>query len=283
MMTQSDRATELLADTPALLKHITGVLNDQSLDERLYSKNILNSSTASSVLFLLGCHCGENKHATESCLVLNKRSLKVRQAGDLCCPGGSISSRLDFLLAKMLSLPGSPLARWSYRHVWRKRQSNELKNLALLLAAGLREGFEEMHLNPFGVQLLGPLSPERLVMFQRVIYPFVCWISTQKQFKPNWEVEKILYIPLRELLDHDRYARYRLHIDTTENTDKNRRVKEFRCFIHHDRGETERLWGATFRITMRFLELVFGFDPPDIDALPTVEGRLDENYLTGNG
>ena len=283
MMTQSDRATELLSDTHSLLEHITGVLNEQSIDQRLFSKNILNSSSASSVLFLLGCHCGENKYSTEPCLILNKRSLKVRQAGDLCCPGGSIASRLDFLLAKMLSLPGSPLARWSYRHVWRKRQSNELKNLTLLLATGLREGLEEMHLNPFGVQLLGPLPPERLVMFKRVIYPLACWISSQKQFKPNWEVEKIIYIPLRELLDHARYARYRLHIDISENADKNREVKDFGCFLHHDRGETERLWGATFRITMRFLERVFGFYPPDIEALPTVEGRLDENYVNGNG
>jgi len=34
---------------------------------------------------------------------------------------------------------------------------------------------------------------------------------------------------------------------------------------------------------MVFLEIVFGFNPPDIDSLPVVHGTLDENYLTGNG
>ena len=41
----------------------------------------------------------------------------------------------------------------------------------LLFAASIRESFEEMGLNPFGVQFLGPLPPQRLVMFHREIFP----------------------------------------------------------------------------------------------------------------
>ena len=50
----------------------------------------------------------------EISVILNKRSRDVLQGGDLCCPGGTINSRLDAYLAKALSLPGSPLSRWPY-------------------------------------------------------------------------------------------------------------------------------------------------------------------------
>jgi len=30
-----------------------------------------------------------------------------------------------------------------------------------------------------------------------------------------------------------------------------------------------------------FLEYIFNFHPPALETLPIVEGRLDQNYLTG--
>ena len=140
-----------------------------------------------------------------------------------------------------------------------------------------------MRLNPFGVRLLGALPPEQLVMFRRVIYPLVCWVSHQRKFKANWEVEKVVYVPLSDLMNPANYARFHLHIETAGNGNEKRRVQDFPCFLPRGPGQTERLWGATFRLTMQFLTLVFGFQPPDIATLPTVEGRLDRNYLTGNG
>jgi len=238
-------------DTSAFIKQIIDALHGNNHDDRIFSGNIKNSSSASAVLFLLGFMGEESPFPSEPCLILNKRSLKVKQAGDLCCPGGSISSRLDSFLAKLLYLPGSSLSNWPYWHRWRKEQNRQARRLALLFATSLREGFEEMRLNPFGVKFLGPLPSQQLVMFQRVIYPMVCWISRQKRFSPNWEVEDI--------------------------------IKDFPCFLHEHNNSVEKLWGATFRITMVFLEIVFGFKPPDIDSLPVVHGTLDENYLTGNG
>ena len=270
-------------DTSAFIEQIIDALHGSNHDERIFSGDIKNSSSASAVLFLLGLMSEENRFPSEPCLILNKRSLKVKQAGDLCYPGGSISSPLDSFLAKLLYLPGSSLSNWPYWHKWRKEQHRQARRLALLFATSLREGFEEMRLNPFRVKFLGPLPSQQLVMFQRVIYPMVCWISGQKRFSPNWEVEKIVYIPLKNLLMNSNYARYRLNIKTQHGNEKNSIVKDFPCFLHEHNDGVEKLWGATFRITMVFLEIVFGFKPPDIESLPVVHGTLDENYLTGNG
>ena len=270
-------------DTSAFIKQIIDALHGNNHDERIFSGGIKNSSSASAVLFLLGLMGEKNRFPSEPCLILNKRSLKVKQPGDLCCPGGSISSRLDSFLAKLLYLPGSSLSNWPYWHKWRKEQHRQARRLALLFATSLREGFEEMRLNPLGVKFLGPLPSQQLVMFRKVIYPMVCWTGRQKRFFPNWEVERVVYIPLKNLLNSSAYARYRLHIESSQENGNDLNTKECPCFVHEYQGESEVLWGATFRITMVFLETIFGFKPPDMDSLPVVYGSLGENYLTGSG
>jgi hypothetical protein len=271
----------LLSDTPALIKHIMGTLNENESLRNPLPPDIARGSFASTVLFLLGPQCEANTLCPEPSLILNKRSMKVKQAGDLCCPGGSLSSRLDSYLAKLLYLPGSPLRRWPYWSLWQTHQPNQAGELAMIFAASLREGFEEMRLNPLGVKLLGLLPSQQLVMFHRIIYPLVCWIPRQQRFRPNWEVEKIVYIPVRNLLDSNNYGRYRLNFERIPGQNRNPGNHDFACFMHRDGDDTENLWGATFRITMAFLEVVFGFKPPDLDSLPVVSGILDKNYLTG--
>jgi hypothetical protein len=251
--------------------------------DRIFPKGVANSSTASAVLFLIGMCRQEKDFPLKPCLILNKRSLKVKQPGDLCCPGGSISSRLDSFFSKFLYLPGTPLTRWPYWQMWRKHRRREAQNLALLLAACLREGLEEMRLNPLGVKFLGPLPSQKLIMFQRVIYPMVCRIGGQKRFVPNWEVEKIVYIPFKDLLNPSYYARYRVKIETSPEAEKHPDIRDYPCFLHRSGNSHEVLWGATFRITMLFLEIVFEFKPPDIESLPVVFRSLDKSYLTGNG
>jgi hypothetical protein len=118
-------------------------------------------------------------------------------------------------------------------------------------------------------------------MFRRVIYPIVCWVSRQQRFATNWEVEKIVYIPLRNLFDPSNYAHYRLRLEPHQTSRLKPDKRDFRCFIHEHENESEHLWGATFRITMAFLELVFGFKPPEIESLPVVDGKLGANYYTG--
>jgi hypothetical protein len=138
-----------------------------------------------------------------------------------------------------------------------------------------------MRLNPLGITFLGPLPPQRLAMFRRVIYPMVGWIGRQRRFFPNWEVEKIVSIPLRSLLKESNYACYRLRMVSNHMTKG--RVRDFPCFVHRDADEQEVLWGATYRMVMDFLEIVNGFFPPDVESLPVVHGTLGRNYLTGEG
>ncbi len=277
------RLSRVPGGVPALQRHVEAKLRQRAGEVTPFSENMRYSNQASAVLFLLGHRaCGGGR--AENCLILNKRSQRVRQPGDLCCPGGGIIPWLDVHLARLLKIRRSPLSRWADWPLWRRRRPNDALNLALLLATGLRESFEEMRLNPLGVRFLGVLPAQRLVMFEREIYPFACWISHQRRFYPNWEVEKVVTIPLRRLLDPANYARYRLEIDLIENHRQGRRrreIKEFPCFLHKQDGRTERLWGATYRITVNFLNWVYGFEPPDIEDLKTIEGRLDRNYAAG--
>ena len=95
-------------------------------------------------------------------------------------------------------------------------------------------------------------------------------------------MERIVSIPVREMLDPSRYVRFRLQIDVPAQSARVNGTRDFACFLHRRDGQTERLWGATFRMAMRFLELVFGFRPPPLESLPTVKGKIDENYINPN-
>ena len=158
----------------------------------------------SAVLFLLGWDRKKN----QPMLILNKRSQRVRQAGDLCCPGGGIAPGIDSMLARGLRLPATPLTRWPSGTWWRQNRRQDYSKLTLLMATGLREGFEEMRLNPLGVDFLGPMPVHQLILFKRTIYPLVGWIRRQHHFLPNWEVERVVRIPLAALFDARNYARY---------------------------------------------------------------------------
>jgi hypothetical protein len=177
----------------------------------------------------------------------------------------------------MLRLPRSPLIRWKHWQRWRRERPRQEGWLRLLLATGVRESVEEMRLNPFGLTFLGPLPAQPLIMFNRVIYPMAVWVAGQRRFYPNWEVEKIVCIPLRILFDPAKYARYRLRIQNPSTGDM---LNTFPCFRYEKAGKAEILWGATYRITMGFLKRVFDFEPPDMHSLPEIHGRLGSSYLS---
>lgn len=271
--------TETLLNDPETLRaHIEASMGIEALGGGIVGPDPRQLKRNSVVLFVLST-CNAGQGATEPCLILNKRSTRVRQGGDLCCPGGGFSWHTDRLLAHLMSLPGSPLRRWPG---WAGRRTARGRALALLLAAGLREAWEEMRLNPLGVTFLGMLPRQHLVMFKRVIYPMVGWASAQP-LKPNWEVARIVPIPLRHLLDPERYGRFR-PVVAPENGNRHEPLRhdDFPCFIHQDAHGREMLWGATYRITQSFLARVFGFSPPDMDHLPVVRRELDAAYLNGS-
>jgi hypothetical protein len=155
--------------------------------------------------------------------------------------------------------------------------------LSLLFATALREGLEEMRLNPLGVSLLGPLPAQKLVMFGRLIYPMVAWIKKQTRFFPNWEVERVVYVPIRSLLVPEFYALCRLKFETGESLENGSSAEsmDYPCFIHEGINGREILWGATYRIVTLFLDIVFDFRPPDPERLPIVHSTLGPEYLKG--
>jgi hypothetical protein len=272
---------KLLNDKSALINHIIHVLYERSDRQPIYPSDAVDPLAAAGVLLLLSRKSCNNKGPAQPCLILNKRSLKVRQPGDLCCPGGSVTPLVDPYFARLLSLPFISLGRWQYWRQWKKNHSREARLLALFWATGLRESFEEMRLNPFAVRFLGPLPPQPLVMFQRTIYPLVAWIGRQKRFFPNWEVEKVVDIPLKDLLNPANYAQCRLCLKPRGDAESINTMPHYPCFRFHLSNGRELLWGATYRIVTLFLNYIFNFKPPDPREIPIIEGCLDQNYLTG--
>jgi hypothetical protein len=242
-----------------------------------------DAKAASVVLFVLNqCADATANGRGQPCLILNKRSARVRQAGDLCCPGGGVTWPKDRFLGRLLRLPGCPLWRWPGAREGGPLENPPQRTLSILLAAGLREAWEEMHLNPLRFLFLGVLPEQHLVMFKRVIYPIVGWTASHR-LKPNWEVERIVPIPLRNLLDPLHYGRFRPLVTSVANGDTQPlRYDDFPCFIHEDEHGTEMLWGATYRITQHFLRLIFDFEAPQTDHLPVARRHLDETYLNGS-
>ncbi|PIE67218.1 MAG: hypothetical protein CSA23_05045 [Deltaproteobacteria bacterium] len=230
----------------------------------------------SAVLFLL-----EMDSKGEPWLILNKRSSRVRQPGDLCCPGGGVSPRMDRLLARVLDFPAMPLFQWPYRREWRRHRPLDFSKLALLTATALREGFEEMRLNPLNVSFLGPLHPENLVMFRRSIFPLVTSVNRHQHFSPNWEVAAVVRIPLRALFLAGNYTCCRLQMDDAASGVPQAAHRDMPGFVFHEQDSSELLWGATYRIVEQFLRTVFDFDPPPLSGLPVIYRRLERRYMAG--
>jgi hypothetical protein len=270
-----------LNDKAALIRHIIRLLHENADPQNMLPQHKVDLVAGAGVLLLMGMRFRGGSVSGEPCLILNKRSAKVRQPGDLCCPGGSVAPKLDPIFARLLCLPIASLGRWKYWFQWKKCQPRAAGLVSLFWATGLRESLEEMRLNPFGVRFLGPLPPQPLIMFKRTIYPMAAWVDRQKKFFPNWEVAKIVEIPFSELLNSKNYGRYRLHIQHLENAESSGSVRDLPCFRFEREGDQELLWGATYRIVTVFLKYVFDFEPPVIETLPITRGVLDQSYLTG--
>lgn len=206
------------------------------------------------VLLMLSC---EKEQAT---LLLNKRSNRVQQPGDLCCPGGALHPFLDRLIQYLLLCKQGE----AYRRL-RPRGRHLSRWITFFWANALREAWEEIRLNPFRVEFLGALPCYSLLPFRQVIFPLVGMIDSGERFRPNWEVERIIYVPLESFFDEENYGLYSLDIpETFQGRIGDGSVRgEFPCFVHLEGGHEEVLWGATYHIVMSFLETVFGFQPPE--------------------
>jgi len=233
----------------------------------------------SAVVLLLGYAWNGRRFGDDVGIYFNKRSPEVRQPGDICCPGGGMELVKDRHLARILQLPGLPfgISRWVAANG--SPADAGLERVALALATALREAWEEMRCNPLRFEFIGPLPAECLSLFQRRIYPLVGWSRGQKEFKPNWEVSAVPFIPLRKLLDPLNYVCLHLQYPPgMQNPDRPYREIFSGFRFDHD-GQEEILWGATFRIVRHFLLLNFGFRAPPKETLPVRWRRMGAGYL----
>ncbi len=283
-MRNRTRLLNLLKDPNALRNVIRHKLATQINVASFWPDRGHSGRQPTSVLFLIGMHATEPGKGPVPCFIFNKRSQYVRQPGDLCFPGGHHKNNWDLWLARLLNFPGSPLFRWPFWATFRRQHPLAAKELSISLATSLRESFEEMRLNPLLISFLGPMPPERLVMFRQVIYPVVGWIRHQKQFVLNHEVDRLVCIPIRAFFQQHWYGRYRLSysspLERRLNWDG---FEEFPCFLYPKDHQADMLWGATYRMVIRFLNLVFDHEPPALHELPAVSGKLGRKYFTGQG
>jgi 8-oxo-dGTP pyrophosphatase MutT (NUDIX family) len=213
---------------------------------------------------------------------LIKRSARVSQPGDLSCPGGMLAPLLDAVLRPVIACGLIPVVGGTAKAYIRQRPADTIDTLMLLLTSAVRESWEEVRLSPFNIEFLGPLPCHSLILFRRMIFPMVVMVKNTPSYRPNHEVERIVEIPVRAFFQNENYARYQIRAeDSVRRGDQ--ASWEFPCFIQHEgKNGQDVLWGATFHIILRFLEILFDFVLPDIRSNPIISRTLRQSYLTGN-
>jgi len=215
-------------------------------------------------------------------VLLNKRSQRVRQAGDLCFPGGGATPYLDRFLSRLMDTKLLPLSRNKAFRTAKGKGKEHFRTIAFYLTVALREAWEEIRLNPFSIDFLGPLPCYHLELFQRILFPMVVAIHGPLRFKPNWEVDRVFTTPLDTFFHRENYALYSIDVEGELRDRIGEDVWEFPCVLVNDHGKREILWGATFNVTLSFLRAVFGFEPPAPPAHRRIRAGLDSGYLSGS-
>jgi len=213
--------------------------------------------------------------------VLIKRSRHIPQPGDLSCPGGMLHPFLDRLLRHLLTLAPLPILRGEARSHALRRGRETFRITTLFLTNALREAWEELRIPPWNVRFLGPIPTHSLVLFTRTIFPVAGLIDPPGLFRPNGEVERLLEIPLASFYREELFSRYSLE-EATAGKSHDQGSRELPCFVHRDAGGGEEvLWGATFNIIVRFLEITLDYRLPDWRKGRIIRRTLRSDYLTG--
>jgi 8-oxo-dGTP pyrophosphatase MutT (NUDIX family) len=222
-----------------------------------------------------------NETSHEMVLQLIKRSNRVSQGGDISCPGGMLNPLADRGLAFLTYSGIIPAFRGLPRDYARKRPAESYRLINLFLANGLRESWEEIRLNPFNVEFLGPLPTHSLILFRRTIFPLVAYVKKPWVFQPNQEVDRMIEIPLKDFFDETNYANFSVEAPASGDT-TSVIPRQFPCFVFEESsGHQEILWGATFNIIMNFLNVAFNFSMPDISSRPQFKRILTSRYIAG--
>ncbi len=217
----------------------------------------------------------------EYVVILNKRSIHVQQPGDLCCPGGAIERKFDRLLAYLLNWGLFPIKRSEPFKKLLQQHKQEKDIMLFILAGVLRECWEEMRLPPGKVEYLGCLPAYRLQNFSRIIFPIVGIIDGSWKARPNWEVDKIIQLPLNLFFSPANYALCSINTISPLQHKLGADFWELPCIVVPDEEGEEILWGATFKILLSFMESVFSLPLNDINPSRKIYKELPSYYYTG--
>jgi 8-oxo-dGTP pyrophosphatase MutT (NUDIX family) len=114
-----------------------------------------------------------------------------------------------------------------------------------LLAAALREAYEEVGIEPQAVEVLGSFEGRRTHSTDILVTPFVGLVRGSPTLRPDpEEVAEIFDVPLSALADPRYRGGHRWRRDGSTS---------HRPAILYQR---QVIWGLTYELTMRFLELV---------------------------
>ena len=107
------------------------------------------------------------------------------------------------------------------------------------------EAEEEVGIDRTKIEVLGALTPLFIPPSQFIVHPFVAVTSASPEFRADErEVERILEVPLRRLLDPSSRQMQSLEIRGE--------YSQVPCF----KVDESRIWGATAMITSELLEVV---------------------------
>ena len=218
----------------------------------------------------------------EYVFLLNKRSKRIPQGGDLCGPGGRSHYIWDSIFQRVFQmglLPGAKGMR--SRFLWgREKRLYEL--ILFFWSNALRESWEELRLNPVNIEFLGPLKTYRLESRRWIIFPLAGKIKKAWKPKLNPEVEKLVEIPLTAFFQPGHYAICKFEISKEMSPQGSPRSREVPCLMFGEEGKEEILWGATYNIIREFLKVVMDRPLPFPDGQRIVRRSLAFNYYTGS-
>ncbi len=218
----------------------------------------------------------------EYAVLLNKRSKRVQQGGDLCAPGGGVHPVLDRISQQILRIGLFPWAKGAAFERGEQRGEAIYKKILYFLGNVLRESWEEIRLSPFNVEFLGPLPPYRLQSRRWVIFPLVGRVKRLWQPRLSPEVDKIILFPLSTFFQQESHALYSLEVPEELTAQGIPNPWVFPCVVYDADGEEEILWGATYAILRSFLGIIFNHPLPSPDGQRVIHRKLAANYLSGD-
>ncbi len=218
----------------------------------------------------------------EYVVLLNKRSKRVQQGGDLCAPGGGVHPMLDGISQQILRIGLFPWAKGPAFKRSKERGESIYKKILLFLGNALRESWEEIRLSPFNVEFLGPLPSYRLQSRRWIIFPLAGRVKRLWQPRLSPEVAKIIPFPLSIFFQPESHALYSLEVPEELIAQGIPNPWEFPCVVYEGDGEEEILWGATYGILRSFLSIIFEPPIPSPDGRRVIHRKLVATYLSGN-